>query len=107
MSRHTPGPWSVPHDRGAVIARGREGSPIVAFVEANRGGRDDWNYPPPDEARANARLIAGAPGLLDAAERLVALATAALQDFDVIQPEEFDDLARAVDNALPDEKEKP
>ena len=61
MSKHTPGPWLRDGDRVYTLHK-------LAHVEASR-----WNAQvrpsvgcPPDEADANARLIAAAPELLEA-----------------------------------------
>ena len=63
MSAHTPGPWrAVPNAPGisdTVIDSGRR---VVADVISRKST---------DELRANARLIAAAPELLDALEGLL------------------------------------
>ena len=57
-SQHTPGPWS---QKGRDIF---SGTTYIADVKANR-------LVPPEEAEANARLIAAAPELLEALRDLV------------------------------------
>lgn len=56
MSKHTPGPWSVREDIGAVFDR--DGLPIAT------GGSESY-----EEYQANARLIAAAPELLEACKQ--------------------------------------
>jgi hypothetical protein len=72
---HTPGPWfPVPYGDGndTVICRDETGNQRIAFM-AISGSRDererrkDWA-----EIKANARLIAAAPELLEALENLLA-----------------------------------
>ena len=61
MSGHTPGPWMAKDSRlynFAFDVDDANGSP-VAEVCSKHGGQDD-------EARANARLIAAAPDMLEA-----------------------------------------
>ena len=77
-SKHTPGPWSVPHfaqpDVGCqctyVLSSGYFGC-IATIAIANGIGSvadGDNDCPPLEEARANAHLIAAAPELLEALE---------------------------------------
>lgn len=74
---HTPGPWEVVEvwsgpasERGLVYARiqGADGSVGFAGAYLSKQGKPD------DECRANARLIAAAPELLEALEKLSASA---------------------------------
>lgn len=71
MSEHTPGPWDVKPDLiGYVEAsiaddKGASISPIAVVFEHSEYGR---SLP----AKANTRLIAAAPDLLDALEGLLA-----------------------------------
>ena len=66
MSEHTPGPWRDWNKScGAVMAPKKKdtwGSRAVALVT---------HWPSEEERAANARLIAAAPDLLDALEKLV------------------------------------
>lgn len=64
MSKHTPGPWRVEEWDGVPL-RITTDSVIVARVE--------WDQPIADEDEANARLIAAAPDLLEAAQNLSAI----------------------------------
>ncbi len=62
MSEHTPGPWMVDPaelDRPAVFATKDEHGIVIAEMWAGL----------PEEQVANARLIAAAPDLLDAARK--------------------------------------
>jgi hypothetical protein len=65
MSKHTPGPWSY-HDKaayGLAITTGSIAAQNIASVQAYVGLTHD-------AARANARLIAAAPELLEALKYL-------------------------------------
>jgi hypothetical protein len=69
-SKYTPGPWIEFADRGetvAILPAGRDGT-ICEF--SNEKPYDARFHP---EARANARLIAAAPDLLEAAQSASAL----------------------------------
>lgn len=63
---HTPGPWYYEFGTDAYVTASRdsnpEGSPIVAVASCASRSR------PGHENRANARLIAAAPELLEAAQ---------------------------------------
>ena len=68
MTKHTPGPWSVvEHDHAICV---QTESPKKSKFSASRyavvGGFDRSDPKQLEEARANARLIAAAPELLDA-----------------------------------------
>ena len=79
MMSHTPGPWSVPHFATAkdendcectyVLSEGYMGAVCSVHIDNGKsfvaGGND---CPPAEEAKANARLIAAAPDLLNALE---------------------------------------
>lgn len=80
MSKHTPGPWSVPHmarDEVAcncayVLAEPYMGSICTISISDGKTISDFGNdCPPLDEARANARLIAAAPDLLEAMQAAI------------------------------------
>ena len=70
MSKHTPGPWTrekgerFRHDRSAGV-KAADGLFIACALDRNRYDLDD-------EVEANARLIAAAPELKDAAAKTVA-----------------------------------
>ena len=67
MSRHTPGPWVVRHDDMVCSKEGR----IIADCEST-----SYNMrpaPPIAEDKANARLIAAAPELLEGLKQLLAM----------------------------------
>ncbi len=63
MSEHTPGPWAVDEAENGVTARG--GEDMIADCDRLNG----LSF---EVSRANARLIAAAPELLEALERLKA-----------------------------------
>jgi len=63
MSEHTPGPWIIDSDDGDIIE----------VVSGDYFIADVHRLEPKDEWRANARLIAAAPELLEALEELVDL----------------------------------
>lgn len=65
-SKHTPGPWRV-GDAGATVfgPKTEAPSPVRIATVTN-------NAIPSDAQRANARLIAAAPELLDACEEAIA-----------------------------------
>ena len=69
-AKHTPGPWEAAIQPGchAVIASLSGGQKAVAIIGNNTP--DDGNEP---MRFANARLIAGAPDLLAALQRIVAV----------------------------------
>lgn len=69
MSKHTPGPWGVPDQGRGVVSKGSttggwEG--LIATADCGDYARSR------DEGLANARLIAAAPELLEACQRLLA-----------------------------------
>lgn len=69
MSGHTSGPWIVDHEE-AVYVRAPSGGTIciMGWLE----GRHTGPRRSPEEIAANARLIAAAPDLLEAAQRVLA-----------------------------------
>lgn len=92
---HTPGPWSLPHfvtaRRGAgdcrckyVLCEKYCGAICTVHFEdeprktIQEGSGDD---PPLEEAKANARLIASAPDMLDALVDIEAIANGTASDF--------------------------
>jgi len=80
MSTHTPGPWTLgsptvihhdypePYDSETVSVRGANGAGIVSLS----GGHQHVPFVGIEEYRANARLIAAAPELLEACKHFVA-----------------------------------
>jgi hypothetical protein len=63
-AKHTPGPWQT--DGCHIKANGIRIAFAVNDVDEAVSGRDFEGYPRPQEAFANARLIATAPELLEA-----------------------------------------
>jgi len=77
MSKHTPGPWTIKWYTNVFGNRqdiGCEGS-IAAC-----GGMDSNRVDCGPESRANARLIAAAPELLDSCKRLYSLVEMLLRE---------------------------
>lgn len=73
MSGHTPGPWVA----GALLpdwvgdTQGRHVASVVSgLTSSTRKDRTGGDIPP-EEAKANARLIAGAPDMREALQRIV------------------------------------
>jgi hypothetical protein len=69
MTKHTPGEWNILWDE-AIKVRDSAGFGTIAtlghLTKPHEGPRRDF-----DEVRANARLIAAAPGLLSALGNLI------------------------------------
>lgn len=77
MTKHTPGPWQVDKTYGLIMA----GNEIeIAACHAGRGA----------DAEANARLIAAAPEMLDALEKIESC----------LSPDDNDIAAKAVRHAI-------
>lgn len=81
MSRHTPGPWQVPHFatdspcecRSVVALACYPGAICEIFADNGKSIGDGGNGAPPlEQAKANARLIAAAPDLLAACKLAIA-----------------------------------
>jgi len=91
-TQYTPGPWNVKRTNGNMkgwrVDDSIGGVDITGEIRANDGGYSD-------EAKANARLIAAAPDLLDACKD--ALAT--LNQHEGIPSETSDRLASAIAKA--------
>ena len=78
MSKHTEGPWILPHfadnssscECEAILSDGYIGSIALVSVSNGKDISDGGNdCPPLEEAQANARLIAAASELLEALEK--------------------------------------
>lgn len=59
MSKHTPGPWTV--DDNYLCAKVKDETIYLAKIHS-------WSKDAPEEGKANARLIAAAPELLESLE---------------------------------------
>jgi hypothetical protein len=72
-TKHTPGPWTQYRDsRGYVrIQSNVQGGPVAFIEEMNNTGGTEQDH-------ANARLIAAAPELLEALERITRVASVEL-----------------------------
>lgn len=70
QNTHTPGPWSIRHDKGFNNDVIRSNGRLLAtcYPEASPNGR--LNKAGQSEAEANARLIAAAPDLLTFVESI-------------------------------------
>lgn len=68
MTTHTPGPWEVGYQGLSIYGPDRHGTTLVIArsLDTSRQHCD------PQEAQANARLIAAAPELLDVAKDVLA-----------------------------------
>lgn len=71
MSKHTPGPWAV-HSAYPWIIKQDADVPFIqpdsgVTICSTMGHENSGFFPTPEEGRANARLIAAAPELLDVA----------------------------------------
>lgn len=69
-TKHTPGPWTM-HPRFDDGAEVRALAPVAWCGVASTHGASSSQVIDAAEARANARLIAAAPDLLEACERLL------------------------------------
>lgn len=99
-SKHTPGPWHVcqpaPTDRPGVDA-GSDIS-IVVFGDPSYDDDDAGIYgATPEEAQANARLIAASPDGLELAEDALPILEAVLEDREAINGEEDEILRDLID----------
>lgn len=94
MSKHTPGPWFetvVPTSAGSAInIHSADHRIAIIYVDGIRKGIDD-ELPRSIENRANARLIAAAPELLEALQDLCS--------FDLLTQEKWDKARAAIAKA--------
>lgn len=82
MSKHTPGPWSIGDDNNATceVIAGPVAIPLDRIGRSPDAGSE--YIISRDEMSANARLIAAAPDLLAALERLERLSGSAMMTDD-------------------------
>ena len=71
MLHHTPGPWGCCYDGGGTWSIGPDADPQVDSVASVQGPHSLSSGNSFEMASANARLIAAAPDLLEALNRLV------------------------------------
>jgi hypothetical protein len=88
MSEHTPGPWTTYQPHGHVLVTSERRSDNLCRLL----GSPEWDW---SELKANARLIAAAPELLEAAKQ----ALDALNKHEGIPSEASDKLASAIAKA--------
>lgn len=105
-TKHTPAPWTAagpgildtPHRDKRIMVLHPDGIRLIA--DTGQGYIDPkGNAIPDDERRANARLIAAAPELLDAANDLLCQWDAPDLSDDTPIKEKFDALRAALDKA--------
>ena len=68
MSKHTPGPWEVQAEDGFYVCTGN--LLVAAVQEVDQHPTDTDEFVAADATKANARLIAAAPELLEFAEEV-------------------------------------
>ena len=71
MAEHTAGPWTEHPQQGTntIDIRSREDVWIASVLDSH--DNDKGGFPSDDECKANAKLVAAAPELLDAAHALL------------------------------------
>jgi hypothetical protein len=75
MTQHTPGPWIRTQGSGRFyIKTDTNFAQSLATVFSNKGDLGCKSSPDYEQAKANARLIAAAPDLLNALQELVSFA---------------------------------
>jgi len=67
---HTPGPWR--HDWQFIVAPDSAGIHLDIYIAEIAETDEDGRVASPEQQEANARLIAAAPDLLEAAELVIA-----------------------------------
>lgn len=92
----TPGPWRVSEKRGDLIdiRHNSNGIGAISLNLAHVVARQSWLK----EAEANAKLIAAAPELLEALQRMVSKAHK--QNWNDAYPEELQSAQAAINKAL-------
>lgn len=89
MSKHTPGPWEWQDGEEALV-----GPKHVVMLETNYG-LTFAKYPGGEIEKANARLIAAAPDLLEALELADCVLSGRNMDLRVVAHKVHDALAKA------------
>ena len=100
MSKHTPGPWSVPHfatdcacNCAYVVSGNQHGMGAIATVHHSDEADGEHNEPM-DVAIANARLIAAAPDMLEALRKMRELLRLLQPALNVMAREVMDDIIK-------------
>lgn len=70
MSKHTPGPWTLGNGEVRIRTEKNEQGRSILVAECYTTG-NAGRYPKYEERKANARLIAAAPELLEALKKLL------------------------------------
>ena len=76
MNKHTPGPWFAVADKGQTIIRTSRSSAAFSPLAIVKGDKRDTIK----DQEANARLIAAAPDLLEAAQLALQIAESWIHD---------------------------
>ena len=94
MNKHTPGPWHIQDDHGKRWIETGGNDDTIAEIHRRKDKGSVYSC---GEALANAHLIAAAPDLLDALERMVKCAQK--QNWNDHYPEELAASYLAIDRA--------
>ena len=95
MSEHTPGPWDYVFDVSYTSGQYPEPDYEYARISSNKRFNIATIYPDSEEWRANARLIAAAPQLLEACEAALNNIDLNVYDCDKIERELSEAIAAA------------
>ena len=97
MAEHTPAPWKVAHRKGSIVVRG-PATECIAVIPTPAW--DGYGISNPEEANANARLIAAAPDLLEALKRQQANIRHWIETGVPATPEESKSISDQIDAAI-------